>query len=179
MAEIIQITRTYGGQEGRRVKAKTRFAVGNASDGLAVVTKARMQQLISAGLAKIWDPNDKPDAPTPTPGYTPGGQSVAQKQPNASRTARKLREKNAGTPGEPRPLANPATGGLLQEPVKLESLSPADQASIKSNLGLRGRRGSSASRSTTAGKQPPGPASSTPATERGGVTIKAAPDSQV
>jgi hypothetical protein len=175
MAEIAEITRTYGGLEGRRVKAGTRYAVGKSSDGLPTITKTRFEQLKQAGLARDYVAGNK--TPIGQPAYTGGGQVVQQRQPNASRTARKVREKNAGSPGEPRPLANPSAPGGLQQPVSLESLSPADQASIKSNLGLRGRRGSSASRSTTLGKLPPGPESSTPATERGGASTKAPPDS--
>lgn len=175
MAEIAEITRTYGGLEGRRVKAGTRFAIGKSTEGLPVITKTRFIQLTDAGLARQWIQGNK--TPIGQPAYTGGGQQVKQAQPNASRTARKLREKNAGSPGEPRPLANPSAPGGLSAPVKLESLSPEVQASTAANLGLRGRRGSARSSSTTPGKLPPGPESSTPATERGGVIIKAAPDS--
>lgn len=177
MADIIaEITRTYGGLEGRRVKAGTRYAVGKGVEGLPIITKARFEQLKIAGLARDWIPGNK--APILAPAYIGGGQAVKQAQPNPSRTARKLREKNAGAPGEPRPLVNPSAAGGLSAPVKLASSSPEVQASQESNLHMRGRRGSARSSSTTPGKLPPGPESSTPATERGGVTIEDARNSQ-
>jgi hypothetical protein len=172
MAEIAEITRTYGGVEGRRIKAGTRFAIGKAVDGLPTLTRTRFTQLVDAGLARLWVPGNKD--PIPTPGYTGGGQAVVQKQPLESRTSKKLRAKNPGAPGEPRPLVNPASApGSLSAPVSLESLSPADQASIKSNLGLRGRRKSSASPSTMPIASPPGRESSTAATAPGGGTTEA------
>lgn len=171
MAEIAEITRTYGGLEGRRVKAGTRFAIGKAVEGLPQISRTRFTQLVDAGLARLWVPGNK--TPIATPAYTGGGQVVQQKQPLESRTARKLRAKNPGAPGEPRPLVNPASApGSLAAPVSLESLSPADQASIKSNLGLRGRRKSSASPSTMRTASPPGPESSTDATAPGGATTE-------
>jgi hypothetical protein len=176
MAEIAEITRTHGDLKGGRFKAGDRFAIGEKSvDGLPTLSRTRFTQLVQAGLARLWVAGNK--TPITTPAYTGGGQTVAQKQPNASRTARKIRDKNAGSPGEPRPLANPSAPGGLSSPVKLASSSPADQASVVSNLGLRGRRKSAASLSTTPGKLPPGPESSTPAMERGGATTKGQPDS--
>jgi hypothetical protein len=177
MAEIAEITRTYGGLEGRRVKAGTRFAVGQASDGLPTITKSRFQQLKDAGLARPWDPKASPGRPVPLANVSPAGQSVRQAPLNRSRTATKAALKNAGAPSEPRPLVNPAGGSPILETVKLESLSPEAQASAKSNLGLRGRRALSASPSTTPGKLPPGPDTSTPATERGGPITKDAQNS--
>lgn len=177
MAGIAEITRTYGGLEGRRVKAGTRFAIAKAQGGLVVITQARFQQLRDAGLARE---EDSPAARAGTPPRQPGPVHqghVKQKLLNESRTARKARNKNAGAPAEPRPLVNPAIGSQTT-PVKLESLSPEAQASIKSNLGLRGRRKSPVSRSTTPGPDSPGPESSTPATAPGGVTIKDARNSQ-
>jgi hypothetical protein len=173
--EIAEITRTYGGMEGRRVKGGTRFAIGKPVEGLQTITRTRFTQLVDAGLARLYVPGNK--TPIGTPAYTGGGQTVAQKQPNPSRTALKAKAKNAGAPGEPRPLANPSAPGGLSSPVKLASSSPADQASVVSNLGLRGRRASSRSLLTTHSKLPPGPESSTPVTERGGATTKAPPDS--
>jgi hypothetical protein len=176
MAEIAEITRTYGGQEGRRVKMGTRFAIAKPVGELPVITRQRFTQLVDAGLARAWDPANK--TPAPVPAYTGGLQVVKLKASNESRTAKKQRAKNAGAPGEPRPLANPSAPGGLQPAVTLESLSPEAQASIKSNLGLRGRRGSSVSRSTMRSASPPGPESSMGATAPGGGTTAAPQDSK-
>ncbi len=175
MADIAEITRTYGGLEGRRVKAGTRFSIGKATQGLPVITQARFTQLRDAGLAREWA--NGAGAPVRQPGPV-ARQTVIQKPLNESRTARKARMKNAGAPTEPRPLVNPAHGGPTSG-VKLASSSPEVQASVESNLALplRGRRKSASSRSTTPGKSSPGPESSTPATAAGGVTIQDARNS--
>lgn len=167
MAKIAEITRTYGGLEGRRVKIGTRFAIGSAVEGLVTITTARFTQLKDAGLAREYDPAAKPG--TVQPAYMAARQIVQQRQPIESRTARKARLKNAGAPAEPRPLTNPAIGGLSST-VKLAASSPEAQASVVSNLGLRGRRKSSPSPSMTPTVSPPGPALSTPATAPGGAT---------
>lgn len=170
MADIAEITRTYGGLEGRRVKAGTRFAIGKATGGLEAITQARFTQLRDAGLARVFE-GDAAAAPR-QPGPV-ARQTVIQRPMNRSRTAAKAAAKNAGAPAEPRPLVNPAHGGQTSA-VKLGSSSPEVQASVESNMALplRGRRKSQSSPSTTRGKSAPGPESSTPATAPGGVTIK-------
>lgn len=176
MADIAEITRTYGGLEGRRVKAGTRFAIGKPAGGLEAITQARFTQLRDAGLARKFEGDDGPAARQPGP---VARQTVVQRPLNRSRTAAKAAAKNAGRPPEPRPLVNPAHGGQTSA-VKLASSSPEVQASVESNLALplRGRRKPSSSPSTTRGKSAPGPESSTPATGPGGVTITDARDSK-
>lgn len=175
MAEIAEITRTYGGIEGRRVKQGTRFGIGKPVSGLQTITTARFQQLADAGLARRFDPKAGP-APTPAYGGGGGGQKVTQKQPNTSRTVRKAIRKNADRPDEPRPLVNPAAGGPIGA-VGSAALSPEAQASLRSNLGLRGRRRSQSSRSITPGNDSPGLSASTPATVPGGESTTGQKDS--
>lgn len=165
MAEIAEITRTYGGQEGRRVKRGQIIRVGETING-QVFTRSRFQQLKDAGLARDYDPNNS--APPKQPGPV-ARQTVVFKPLNESRTAKKARAKNAGAPAEPRPLTNPALGGPAM-PVKLALSSPEAQASVASNLALRGRRKLSASPSTTLSKSAPGQESSTPAMATGGAS---------
>jgi hypothetical protein len=172
--EIAEITRTYGGLEGRRVKLGTRFAIDREREGLPVISKSRFQQLKDAGLAREWVPGG--GAAPVSPGSVGPGvalQTVKQKPLNQSRTARKAQLKNAGAPAEPRPLTNPAIGSPISQAVKLAQSSPEDQARIAQNLGLRGRRKSSPSPLTTPTKSPLGPESSTPATAHGGDTTQA------
>lgn len=170
MAEICEITRTHSNTEGKRYRAGDRLAVDKPQGGLPLITKQRFKQLTDVGLARLWDPSNPQPIPRAGYGGVAGAQQVAQKQPNESRTVRKQRQKNAGTPAEPRPLANPAAGGRAPD-LKQSSLSPADQAAVNANLGLRGRRGSSRSSSTTPTSSAPGPTSSTLATPPGGVSI--------
>jgi hypothetical protein len=168
MADIAEVTRTYGGLEGRRIKAGHRFAVGKAIDGLDQISRSRFQQLKDAGLAREWDPSGTAPAPRqPAPGVA--RQTVVHKPLNQSRTAAKAAAKNSARPAEPRPLTNPALGGPASA-VKLALSSPEVRASVESNLALRGRRKSPASPSTTPTKSVPGPESSTLATGPGGAT---------
>lgn len=177
MAEIAEITRTYGGVEGRRVKQGALMEVGKVYGGV-LFTKSRFQQLKDSGLARDYDPkNEGKTARGGTPSVAL--QTVTQRPLNQSRTARKAALKNARAPAEPSPLVNPAHGSQSGVPMKLSSASPAVQASTEQNFALRGRRGSAASRSITPGSSPPGPASSTPATALGGATTTAPENSKV
>lgn len=173
MAEIAEITRTYGGLEGRRVKQGSIMEVGKVYGGV-LFTKGRFQQLKDSGLARDYDPKRNGDAPA-VRGGVPGAalQTVTQRPLNQSRTAMKARAKQVGTPAEPRPLVNQANGSRDGVPMKLSSASPEVQASIESNLALRGRRKSPASPSTTLGSSAPGPESSTLAMAPGGGTTTA------
>lgn len=159
MAKIAIITRTYGGQEGLRTRAGTKLAIGTPCDGLQVISAARFAQLVGNGLAKEWIPKEG-ETLDARPSYGGGGlkgaaQTVIQKQPMVSRTEQKRRRlANPDAPAAPRPLVNPAPGrtGVIE----LSQSSPEDQASVKANLGLRGRRKSQPSQSTTAGDSSPG-----------------------
>lgn len=183
MAEIPKIavvTRSYGGLEGRRVKAGTRFAIDRAAPGedIKIITRARFQQLKDACLVRP-DGTEGP-AGAPQPAYMAARQEVVQRSPNQSRTAAKrlARQKNGGQPAEPRPLTNPALGSQTGA-ITLASLSPADQALAPSGLGLRGRRRSASSRSTTPTSSSPGPTPSAPSTAPGGGTTEERQDSKV
>jgi len=50
--EICVVTRTYQGEEGNRVYAGTRFAVGKPQGDLKVITAARYQNLRNNKLAR-------------------------------------------------------------------------------------------------------------------------------
>ncbi len=175
VVEIAEITRTYGGLEGRRVKAGTRMAVEKPVAGLQVITLGRYKQLVSAGLARPWTGSPTP-APAPRPAYAPQGQTVKQPIQTAARSVKQAQKKaaarkNPGAPLEPRPLVNPAGGQTGAS--ESASLSPEDQASKKATLGLRGTRASRRSQSITPTASSPGPTPSTPATGPGGASTKA------
>lgn len=174
--EIAEITRTYGGMEGRRIKAGTRLAIDKEIEGLQVISLGRYRQLVQAGLARPWTGSPIPPSAAPRPAYAAAGQTVKQPIQTASRSvkqaqAKAAKRKNAEAPPEPRPLVN--TAGGQTGPSASSSLSPEDQASKKASLGLRGTRTSKRSPSTTPSASSPGPAPSTPATAPGGASTKA------
>lgn len=179
MIEILKVTRTYGGLEGRRIKAGTKLAVGGKHEDLQVITAARANQLKNAGLAQPWTPEPagaKPAAP-PRPNYAANRGAVVhqpiQTGKRAAAAHKKKAPRGAEAPAEPRPLENPASGQTGE--TGSSALSPEDQASKKSTLGLRGTRGSRRLPLTTASASPPGPPPSTPATRRGGGSTKNKP----
>ena len=158
--EICVVTRAYGGAEGRRVKAGTRFAIDQEREGLQVISRARFQQLRDARLVKPFGAEDAAAAPgaatyaartprtldgKPLTESTPGG--PGEKGPRATRAAARRRTQEAA-PEAPAPLSPRA--GSPTGAGKPSSASPEGQASGGSTSGRRGtRRGSSPSPSTT------------------------------
>ncbi len=191
---LAKIIRTYGGQEGRRVKAGTVFSVGEQAQGLPVISLARFRQLQQQRLAEeylaegqVAAPGAKPAQPPRTrpapavpnkmePDGKPGATNPAADPSPARRRARNKTQNEA--PKEPRPLGRRPDGGQRGEEQPASS-SPADHQVGSVTLRQRGtRRGSAGSQSTTPGSSSPGPTSSTPATGPGGAaTTPPAPDS--
>jgi len=175
---IAEVTRPYSGQEGFRVKAGTRLAVGKPVDGLKVITEDRYNQLLKSGLARPFGAQNGPLSQTPPPRYEGQIKPMALKPPanpqGVGQGAAKRRQQEA-KPAEPRPLENPA-GGETGAGVSASS-SPADPASTKSTSKLRGARRSRSSQSTTRTKNAGGQKPSTPATADGGASTKDAKNS--
>lgn len=160
--EICVITRAYGGQEGRRIKVGTRFAIDKAQDGLAVITRGRYQQLRDAKLAKPFGVEDTAAAPGAATyakqdgPRTLNGQPLTEtriggtgeKGPRAVRAASRRRTSQEAAPEAPAPLSRP-TGSPTGAGGRSSS-SPEGQASSGSTSRQRGtRQGSKPSPSTT------------------------------
>lgn len=159
--EICVIVRAYGGQEGRRVKAGTRFAIDQEREGLRVITRGRYQQLRDAKLAKPFGAEDAAAAP--------GSATYAKREAPRTLDGQPLTETKVGGPGQAGPVraraasrrrtqeASPDAPAPLSRPAgsptgggKPSSSSPEGQASNGSTSPRRGnRRGSSPSPSTT------------------------------
>lgn len=174
MSVIVEVTRSYSGQEGFRVKAGRRFSVATPFEDLTVITEARYNQLNKSGLVRVWNPKgDIPLAQTPRPKYegqVKGARINPPVNPQRPGQGAKSRKPQEAKPSEPSPLANPAGGKTGQ--AGSASSSPADPASQKSTSSPRGNRKSRSSQSTTHTKSQDGPKPSTPATAVGGVRIK-------
>lgn len=188
---LAKILRTYGGQEGRRVKAGTIFAVGDPQGDYVVITLARYRQLAQQRLAEEFTGDRNAAAPAakePSPrnrrAPTPGNkmepesaprQAPAPKTPTPRRAARRKGQEDA--PKSPRPLSR-QSGGPAGSELPASS-SPADRQAGGVTFRQRGNRrgqGSAGSPSTTPSSSSPGPTSSTPATGRGGVRITKRPE---
>lgn len=196
---LAQIVRTYGGQEGRRVKAGTVFTVHPTTrPGLIQISPARYQQLKASRLAAEFT-GEQPAAPAsrpadspprgrltprrgtaPTPDNKVEPDSQPKPAPNPRRLSRRRTQNEA--PKEPRPLARRLPGGPDGDQEQAASSSPADHQVGSLTLkrrGVRGRR-SGGSALTTPGPSAPGPMSSTDATAPGGApttTSSPAPES--
>lgn len=183
MVQIVEVTRTYGGDEGHRVKAGRRFSVGAKAklDGveLQVISVGRYSQLLKANLVRTYSADNAPLAQTPRPNYEEqAAKTVTVKQPiqTQKRLDAQIRE---AAPPEPRPLKNPASpdGGQTGE-KKSSSSSQAAPLSDQSALRPRGNRTAKPSASTPAIKSVRGAKPSTPATANGGGSTKGAPASK-
>lgn len=191
---LARITRTYGGQEGTRVKMGTIFHVGeNPPEGARVLTLERYRQLRQQGLAvEATDggqaaPGAKPDAaPAAKPAPTRRTRVEPDSKPPASPPAptaragtrgRSRRRSQSEAPGEPRPLSRRG-GGQGGSPDAPASSSPEDRQVGSLTIVQRGnrRRGPGGSPSTMLGSSSPGPTPSTDATPPGGEPSTTSPD---
>lgn len=194
---LARITRTYGGQEGRRVRAGTVFGVGKDHPGLVTITEARYRQLkqqrlaheiTAADLAENPSTKAKPErhapgvsSPQAKPAPVPANKVLPDSKPPAAaaapakaspRTAARRKGQNE-TPAEPRPLVR-QNGGQRGRTASALS-SPEDRQAGSLTFKQRGTRGqragapSDGSPSTTPGPSRPGRKSPTVATARGGV----------
>lgn len=200
---LIEIIRPYGGQEGRRVKPGTRFAVNEEIEGLRTITELRAKALLRQNLAKTLDgkgltldaaPAAQPNRNRATRrlATTPANKQEPDSKPGPSpRDAARRKTKQPVEPREPRPLN--ARAGIRAGTDAPASSSPEAHPILSSTLKQRGtRRGpkSGGSPSTTPASPPtspelttsgqdssPGLTSSTDATAAGGGPSEASQDS--
>lgn len=188
---LAEVTRTYGGLEGARVKAGTRFGVGKDYPGLRTITLGRYKQLQGQRLVKEVDgagqaapgatanlePQGKPDR-TPRRGAEapPPNKKEPDSQPPArSRVrARSRKRTQEEAPPEPRPLVRQQPGGHAGQ-APASSSSPEVRQSGSVTLKQRGNRRkaptSAGSPSTTPVSLQKGPGSTTSSRgSRGGRT---------
>lgn len=191
---LARITRTYGGQEGTRVKMGTIFHVGDSPpEGMRAISLERYRQLKQQGLAE--EPRDggaaAPGAkPAPSPigkpeparrtRVEPDSAPPASPAPPAGRARARgnsRRRSQAEAPGEPRPLSRRA-GGPDGKPAAPASSSQEARQVGSLTIVQRGtrRRAPAGSPSTTPGSSSPGPTSSTAATGPGGEPSTTSPD---
>lgn len=160
--EIAVATRTFGNskmQEGLRVKAGTRFAVGKPQGGLQMITAARYRQLLAVRLVRPLGPEDAAAAPA--------ADDPSRKRPIDSHAAEAIEKNeaeakaNVEKPKEPmrRPSARAAARRRTQEPdpPAPRLIRPASQPAAAP---VGSPNGSPAPASSSAA----GPASSTSAT---------------
>lgn len=183
MTQIVEVTRTYGGAEGYRVKAGTKFSVGHKAklngEDLQVISDGRYRQLLKAELVRTYAADNVPLAQTPRPCYEgQAAKTVTVKQPITTQKRADAQVREAA-PSEPRPLKNPASpdGGKTGAKT-LSSSSPVAPQSKPSDSKPRGNRSAKPSVLTTHTKSVPGPKPSTPATGNGGVSTKDAKNSK-
>lgn len=182
---LVRVQRTYGGQEGRRVKIGTILAVEEAHPtGGQMITRARYNQLVQQRLvtrllgdeiAAASEENKAPGVVIPSrngdrPAAQPGNKMEPDSRPskpvrNPRQSARaKMQEES---PKEPRPLGR-RTGsqtGAAQPASSSPEVHQVGSVTLKQR-GVRGRRAGSPS--TTPGSSAPGLTPSTPATALGG-----------
>lgn len=180
--QIVEATRSYTNyKEEGRVRVGMLFAVDRGATikgkALTVITGSRAKTLLGNGLVRVYDATGGAAAihRTSPPNY-PGQESkpTASKLPlpTQRRSAAQARE---AAPKAPTPLANPASqAGGKTGATALSSSSAVGRPPSNVPLGKRrgNRKALKPSPSTTPSNSPPGPASSTPATGAGGVSIK-------
>lgn len=192
---LVEVTRAYGGQEGKRVRRGDRFWVvkpgskAKAPEGVTVIAYTRYQQLRQQRLVADVDPGAKvepasrpateprtrrlPAAPVPGAKVEPDG------APRAPRPRQAARAKEPKPEVERKP-ASPRGGQASGGKAPTSSSSQAAPQTGGSTLRQRGtRRGQVAagSPSTTPGDSSPGPTSSTPPTPNGGDNTQTPDDS--
>lgn len=172
--EKIIITRTYGGQEGIRVKRGRVFVVGGGEG----VTALRAKQLVTQGLAEEYEPSKHASILINDPGEpSPAAEGDAPRpQATTARTAARRRTRVVSeSPAEPERLTTESfkgqNGSQTGETVP-QSLSQAVLQPEGSTLKRRGERpnaaSSESSQSTTDSGSSQTQTSSMPVTPLGG-----------
>lgn len=133
--DIAVVTKTYGGLEGRRVNAGTRFAVGKAKDGLMTITPTRYLALAKSKLVRPFDKATDGEA-APAVGDVRPTPPQATKTGAAVRRAARARTRQADNPDPPKKISG---GSQTGEAGQASSSAPA-QASASSTSSSRGRR---------------------------------------
>ncbi|MAD98920.1 MAG: hypothetical protein CMB99_16460 [Flavobacteriaceae bacterium] len=202
---LIKITKTYSGQEGKRVKAGRVFFAGNPKEAPAgfdeadILTTERGKQLIGVNLAKRIDEPTRRAAPgSKRPASPPGrktkveptkrtqkepakssGQTVATKKKPAS-TKKSKASGNDPTPAAPKKVKGAQTGSRTGQGQSASSSGAGRQTSGSTSGGQKKKRGqrSGGSASTTPTDSSKGQTSSTDATPDGGASTgkKSAPE---
>lgn len=153
--EIAVVTKTYSGQEGERVHAGTKFAVGVDRHGLKTISRGRYDQLFQNKLVRPLGEEDTAAAPERArygEGFTEekAGEGTGVKTGRQVRQSARNRAKQPDAPPAPQPLARPGSKTGAGAPSQS---SPEAQASGASTPRPRGnRRGSASSPSTTPGR---------------------------
>lgn len=178
---LVKVLRTYGGQEARRVKAGTIFAVDEVLPGFVTITATRARQLKTQRLIEeirgtLPPAPEGQEAATPRrrPSALPGAKVEPDSAPrpapsSPARRHARARAKQEDAPAAPRPLAH---GGQTGED-STSSSSPADRqvgsVTIKQRGTRRAPRVAAGSESITpASTSSPGRTSSMPAISVGG-----------
>lgn len=148
-SDIAQITRTYGGAEGPRVKAGTRFAIGKVIEGMRTITEARFRQLKGSGLARYFDPS-APAAPAARPNYAApqltaaprevGNKPTAKKKGMAEARQASRRKTQDEEPEDPKPISTQSLRGSQTGPAAPAPSSQAGRQSKPSTSTQRGQR---------------------------------------
>lgn len=151
--DICVVRKTYSGQEGERVKAGTRFAVGKEKGGLPVMSNARYLALLERKIVRPFSAEDGKAAPSAAP-LEPATITTLQGPsgpgPRAKRQAARNRLKQDDNPPAPTKKADPA--GSQTGKAAPSSSSPEGQAPGPSTSTRRGTRPSASSPSTTPGR---------------------------
>jgi hypothetical protein len=149
--EIAVAVRTFGNskmQEGIRVKAGTRFAVGNPQGNLRVITIARYRQLLATGLVRPLGLDDVQAAPSADdPSASRAGRPVheaAGQQIAANREADKPKGITAETLKRPSTREAARRRTLNPEPPAPKRLDPPPAAPNGSQNGQTQSASSSA-----------------------------------
>jgi len=194
---LIEITRPYGGQEGRRVKPGTRFWVTGVSrssppEGVRTMERVRFGQLQRMGLAdQVQDgagraapgarPRPTPADPEPRSRELPPRRTKVEPDSNAPNPRR---EAQARTPakeaaeGEEGPTRPRRGGRAGADPQSSSSEVVRQSGSVTlRQRGTRRDRTSGGSPSTTPSSASAGQTSSTPATSAGGASTTEPGDS--
>jgi len=183
---LIQILRTYGGQEGVRVRAGTRFWVAQPGSGkkpadVREMKPARFRQLETQGLAgkvvagvgkpqpapkaKVEQPARDKRAPAPRAKVEPDSTTPAPADPRAPFRAQ--------SPKDPRPASSRPTGRAGERAAALSSSQaalPTGGSTLKQRGVRRGDKKPAGSSSTTPSDSSPTPTSSMAPTPHGGDT---------
>lgn len=191
---LIEILKTYGGQEGVRTRAGTRFWVAQPGSGKAPadvrpMTPARFRQLetmklagkvkTAAGKAPAPAPKAKVERPLRDQGtLTP--RAKVEPDSNQKKAADPRGPFKAQSPKTPRPAASRPGGQPGEKAAALSSsqaVLPTGGSTLKQRGVRRGDKKQTGSPSTTLTPSVPGPESSTPPTGPGGDTTTESPDS--
>lgn len=144
--ELAVVLKPYGGAEGTRVHAGTRFAVGKPLGDLQVISLARFNSLKDSRLVRAFDP-ELDGAALPKKGDKPRNPpQEAAAEPQSDKTRRNVRARTrARTPQVEKPEAparisppGPQTGGGGS--ASPSPGAPLSSSSISRPSGRRGNR---------------------------------------